>query len=272
MTSDILNNNTPVEKYSVAGRNIFVKREDLSTSWPAPSLAKLRGCLLRMISLKENSVTSIGVFDTRISKSAWGVAYLASKLGGISVDAYYPEIKAEAGQLHQQQFMAKKLGAILHPMKGGRTAVLYSRAKREVENNGNYMMPLGLVVEESVDAIAAEANTIPENFLGGDLVVCTGSGMTLAGIIKGIASKQHHIYGISAGMNTQRQIRRINSVNVEIPENVSIILPENCDYYSQENISVPFPSSVYYDRKAWKWLLENLEILREPTIFWNIGV
>ena len=272
MTSDILNNNTPVEKYSVAGRNIFVKREDLSTSWPAPSLAKLRGCLLRMVSLKDAGVTSIGVFDTRISKSAWGVAYLASKLGRLSVDAYYPELKSEFGQLHQQQLMAKQLGATLHPMRGGRTAVLYSKAKHEVENAGNYMMPLGLVVEESVDAIATESRTIPNIFLGGDLVVCTGSGMTLAGIIKGISMHQHHIYGISAGMSTKRQINRINSVRVEIPENVSIILPDGSEYYKPENISVPFPSSLYYDRKAWKWLLENLEILREPTIFWNIGV
>ena len=179
MTSDgILRNNTPVEQYEISGRTINVKREDLSTFWPAPSLAKLRGCLLRLEKVKEAGYTLVGCLDTRISKSGWGVAYLVNRIGDMEVHAYYPELKSERGYKHQQQHMSEFLGATLHPMVGGRTAILYTRAKREIEQQDGYMMPMGLVVEESVDAIATEARTVPDCYLGGDLVVCTGSGLS----------------------------------------------------------------------------------------------
>lgn len=268
----ILRDNTPVEQYVVDGRTINVKREDLATSWPAPSLAKLRGCLKRLEAVKATGFTKIGVLDTRISKSGWGVAYLAKEMGDLDVHAYYPDIKGDKGVLHQQQKMSRDLGATLHPMKGGRTAVLYAQARREVESTGGYMMPMGLTVEESVNAIAAEASTIPENFLGGDLVVCTGSCMTLSGITKALAPKLKHIYGISAGMNTAKQTKRCGMAGVDLPANVRLILPEGVDYYSQETIETPFPCSIYYDKKAWRWMINNLSELQDPIIFWNIGV
>lgn len=272
MTSDILRDNTPIEQYVVNGRVINVKREDLSTFWPAPSLAKLRGCLMRLEKVKAEGYTLVGCLDTRISKSGWGVAYLASKLGGIDVHAYYPELKAERGYKHQQQHMAEFLGAELHPMVGGRTAILYAKARREIVAKGGYMMPMGLVVEESVEAIAKEARSIPEAFLGGDIVVCTGSGMTLTGITKALAEKTNTIYGISAGMNISKQRRRAKSVGIDLPENVELILPEGVDYFAQDSTPTPFPSSLYYDRKAWHWMLDNLDSLRDPIVFWNIGV
>lgn len=268
----ILRDNTPIEQYIINDRTINVKREDLATSWPAPSLAKLRGCLKRLEKVKAEGYTKIGVLDTRISKSGWGVAYLARELGGLEVHAYFPSIKADNGILHQQQKMSQELGAILHPMKGGRTAVLYSQAKKEILSLGGYMMPMGLTVEESVVAIASESDTIPSSLLGGDLVVCTGSCMTLSGITKSLASKLHKIYGISAGMNTAKQEKRCGVAGVQLPTNVELVLPEGVDYYSQETIDTPFPCSVYYDKKAWRWLVENLDILQDPIIFWNIGV
>jgi 1-aminocyclopropane-1-carboxylate deaminase/D-cysteine desulfhydrase-like pyridoxal-dependent ACC family enzyme len=268
----ILRNNTPIEQYIITGRTINVKREDLATSWPAPSLAKLRGCLKRLEKVKADGYTKIGVLDTRISKSGWGVAYLAKELGDLEVHAYFPAIKADNGKLHQQQKMSQQLGAILHPMKGGRTAVLYSQAKKEIIASGGYMMPMGLTVEESVNAIAEEASTIPSQFLGGDLVVCTGSCMTLSGITVALAPKLNKIYGISAGMNTAKQEKRCGVAGVQLPTNVELILPPGIDYYSQETIETPFPSSIYYDKKAWRWLTENLDKLQDPVIFWNIGV
>lgn len=272
----ILRDNTPIEQYVITGRTINVKREDLATSWPAPSLAKLRGCLKRLEKVKADGYTKIGVLDTRISKSGWGVAYLARELGGLEVHAYFPSIKSDNGILHQQQKMSQNLGAILHPMKAPRghryNINYYTEAKKEVDSFGGYMMPMGLTVEESVTAISKEASSVPESFLGGDLVVCTGSGMTLGGIIKGLAPKLRMIYGISAGMNIKTQAKKCRLAGVDLRANVELIMPDGVGYYSQENIDTPFPCSIYYDKKAWRWLTENLDILQDPIIFWNIGV
>jgi hypothetical protein len=73
-------------------------------------------------------------------------------------------------------------------------------------------------------------------------------------------------------MNTVKQEKRCGVAGVQLPTNVELILPPGIDYYSQEKIDTPFPSSIYYDKKAWRWLTENLEKLQDPVIFWNIGV
>lgn len=43
------------------------------------------------------------------------------------------------------------------------------------------------------------------------------------------------------------------------------------EYTQREKCECPFPSNEFYDRKAWKWLLDNYEKLKAPILFWNIG-
>jgi len=43
------------------------------------------------------------------------------------------------------------------------------------------------------------------------------------------------------------------------------------EYPDIENMHCPFPCNPYYDRKAWKWLIENYTDLQKPILFWNIG-
>jgi len=266
----IIKNNTPIQKFQLNGFDVFVKREDLATEFPAPKLAKLRGVYIKLKELKEKGTKILGVLDTRISKSGWGVAYLAKEMG-FKVYAFYPKLKSET-ELQEQQKMAKMLGAVLVGMKAGRTGVLYGQAKVEIERIGGYMLPMGLTLPESIKEISREAKTIPKEYLGGDLVLSVGSGMSIAGIADGIADKMNFIYGISAGMNTKKQRNRIlKESGHELPKNVRLIRPAGIDYYSEDNIFTPFPSSVYYDKKAWRWLSENITKLKQPILFWNIG-
>ena len=41
---------------------------------------------------------------------------------------------------------------------------------------------------------------------------------------------------------------------------------------NEENIHTEFSSSIYYDKKALKWLDDNYNKLEQPVLFWNIGV
>ena len=269
---NLIIDNTPIERYILGeGKEVFVKREDLCVSPPSPALAKLRGVHKRLLSLKELGVNLVGVLDTRVSKSAWGVAYLAKELG-IKVVAYYPHLK-EYIEMPTNQKRCKEMGAEIYPLKGGRTAVLYSWAKKDIEKRGGYMMPMGLVVKESIDAVSKEAKLIPQQYLGGSIVLCVGSGMTIAGVSLGIADKVKTIYGISAGMSTERQRKKIKVTGgFSLPKNVNLILPDGVGYYDVEKIETPFPSSPYYDKKAWAWMLKNYETIPKPLLFWNIGV
>jgi hypothetical protein len=42
-------------------------------------------------------------------------------------------------------------------------------------------------------------------------------------------------------------------------------------YTDAVDFSSPFPCNPYYDKKAWKWTVENCEKLAKPILFWNIG-
>ena len=297
---------TPIENYKILDRDIFVKREALCIpSNQAPALAKLRGVYFRLIKLKKEGIKLIGVTDTRISKSGWGVAYLLNEVKGMKLINFFPLLKDQT-QSNESQKMVVSLGYDVCGLKAGRTAVVYSNAKKMLAGYINaYMLPLGLVVEESVSAIMEEAMLIEDKYLGGDIVVSVGSGMTILGISLAVSSKVNKIYGISAGMSTDRQMERIKNISeainapelpgisglqikpsasslsylskfrlnvCDLPKNVQLILPAGVEYYQEENIETPFPCSIYYDKKAWRWMVDNIEILKSPILFWNIGV
>ena len=49
------------------------------------------------------------------------------------------------------------------------------------------------------------------------------------------------------------------------------VIDYNYEYRYKEEVDCPFPCNPYYDRKAWKWLLDKLPKLKQPILFWNIG-
>jgi hypothetical protein len=53
---------------------------------------------------------------------------------------------------------------------------------------------------------------------------------------------------------------------------LDIILSPYGYYTPLETGSCPFPTSPYYDMKAWEWLTKNITSLTQPVLFWNIGV
>jgi hypothetical protein len=73
-------------------------------------------------------------------------------------------------------------------------------------------------------------------------------------------------------MSPTRQKKRIfDLLGLDLPSNVEIIKSEK-DYYTPEEIDCPFPSSIWYDRKAYRWMKEHINELKQPILFWNIGV
>jgi len=49
------------------------------------------------------------------------------------------------------------------------------------------------------------------------------------------------------------------------------IIDAGFEYTDKETFKCPFPCNPYYDRKAWRWLAENINSLAKPLLFWNIG-
>jgi len=267
-----INEQTPISKYIINNNEIFVKREDLFSTYPAPSLAKLRGIIKYVEKLEREGVKLLGILDTRISKSGWGLAYLCNQKN-IEVICFYPKLKAEK-ELPKIQQMEKQLGAEVYPLQAGRISILYSQAKKIMIEKGGHMMPMGLVLEETKNEVSKLINKEEyEKFKS--IVVSLGTGTICAEIIDGVEKNldtKPKIYGVSCGMNISKIKKRITSLlQYKLPENVSLIT-SNYDYYDEENIHTEFPSSIYYDKKALKWLDDNYNKLEQPVLFWNIGV
>jgi len=263
---------TPIEKYDCGGRSVLVKREDLCIDDDeAPPLAKLRGVYEHLKTIKINDeLRGVAVFDTRVSKAGWGVAYLCKAMG-LPCHCFFPWLKRDKEFAFQQQ-RSGELGAILRPMRGGRTAVLYAQARMEAVRERLYMLPLGLVCPETVNAHRKVATTLPK---GIPVVLAMGTGTIAAGVALGI---KEIVYGVSVGMSPDKQRKRMRRLMLSAGADIAMadealarvrIWVDPRDYYSPEMRPVPFPSSIWYDRKAWYWLSEHHE-LRE-AVFYNIG-
>lgn len=261
---------TPTERYTVLGRTVWVKREDLCAPPGAPHLAKMRGCVHRLKMAADVGFREVGCLDTRISVSAWATAYMAQQFG-LHVVAFYPKCKDDPDEVPWRQARAAELGAEPYALPGGRNGVVYGRAKAIMRERGGYMMPMGLVLSESADAAMRQTRTIPPEARGGDVVLSVGSGVMLAGVSAGLAVDSHAIYGVSCGMANARQRSRAERViKAPLAKNVHL-LQSGYGYYDEAVARAPFPCNRFYDLKAWEWLVRNLDSLRDPILFWNIG-
>lgn len=108
-------------------------------------------------------------------------------------------------------------------------------------------------------------------------MVYTGTGTILSGILLGLRVLPT-IYGISACISNEKKASHIRSMTsladwqrkYDIQACLTLV-PEIMGYYEACDTEVPFPCSPYYDRKAWKWMLQNLDNLKDPVVFWDIG-
>lgn len=58
--SSLFREHTPIETYRIRGSEIFVKRDDLFATKPAPPLAKLRGLRLVLEKAYADGVRTVG--------------------------------------------------------------------------------------------------------------------------------------------------------------------------------------------------------------------
>lgn len=271
-----MNIDTPIERYEVGGKLVYVKREDLCCPFPGPNNAKARGVYSYMKMFADAGVEKFGVLDTKVSRSGWIVAWVGQELG-VEVYDFYPVYKDDKG-LRFTQRMAKRLGANLVPQKAGRQWWRYRQAEEYMKSINGHMLPDMLKLPTSVEEVANVVRLTNKKYLRGTIVVSAGSGIMLAGIMKGLGDRGIYpkIYAILASNTTVRS-REKNIVRFLPPlEYAKIwvrthIINAGYEYLDRELYPSPFPCDVYYDRKAWKWLVQNIDRLEEPILFWNIG-
>jgi 1-aminocyclopropane-1-carboxylate deaminase/D-cysteine desulfhydrase-like pyridoxal-dependent ACC family enzyme len=259
---------TPVEKFYVEGREIFVKRDDLYGVPPCPPLGKLRGLRILLKELNERGQRLVGCWDTRISKLGQGLAAAALEFPRMRTIVSYPTRRG--APTPPAVMAAEKLGATIHPVPGGRIAISFARARNYIESKGGVMLPFGLECEEAVEGVAREAARLDPELAAGTIVLCCGSGVTLAGLLTGLPRTPRRIIGLSSGRSLSKIescVRRHVGVLPHALELHDAMMP----YSEVPDVECPFPSHPNYDLKAWHHLVENLNDYSDPVLFWNIG-
>lgn len=268
ITKEMFTEHTPLELYELRRKRIWVKRDDLFARWPSPPLGKLRGALVVLEKLHSQGVNTVGCWDTRISALGQGIAACALRFPNMRVIVAYPATKGSV--VPEPLRLAAELGAEVLPVKAGRLTISFAAARHEVERRGGSMLPFGLECNESVDAVAKEAATVPSEYLeGGTVVVSCGSGVTLAGLVLGMGARPRRFIGVSSGRSVSAIKRCLMKYNA--PLNCVTLIPAESSYAKAWDGAVPFPSHSHYDKKAWAYLEKSANTLRHPILFWNVG-
>jgi 1-aminocyclopropane-1-carboxylate deaminase/D-cysteine desulfhydrase-like pyridoxal-dependent ACC family enzyme len=260
---------TPIERVKTRGRVVLVKRDDLYARAPAPPVAKLRGLERLIPRLRAEGIELVGCFEASVSSIGQGLAALCNGLPGIRCVVAYPFVRNR--ELTASLSNAKALGADLLPIPSNYVGICYAQARQLIEARGGYMIPFGFECEEAIAAIESEARTVPVRYLrGGALVACCGSGVTLAGLLRGLPILPTKVVGVSSGRSIPRLTACLARHCTNIPSVVELhaaLLP----YSSRAKCSCPFPCNPYYDLKAWQHLNDHLNEYPDPVLFWNIG-
>ncbi len=281
---------TPIEKYHFQGKEIFVKREDLAVPPDGPQFAKPRGLEKHLEKLKDQGVETVSYMDTTLSMGGWAVAYFAQKLGMKSI-IFYPSFKDGSFRDHQKVQIEKwgECGAEVLPLKNpNRQKINHYRAKSILKEKypDAYILPQGLPFEETKHEVAKQIALLDKEYK--TIVTVIGSGTMCAGILMGLmkCDMKTQVHGVFCAPksleNMRKRIMTMAGQDKELPKGFNLLNKKSVksslflydigyEYTQREKCECPFPSNEFYDRKAWKWLLDNYEKLKAPILFWNIG-
>jgi 1-aminocyclopropane-1-carboxylate deaminase/D-cysteine desulfhydrase-like pyridoxal-dependent ACC family enzyme len=269
----------PIEKYDYDGHDVYVVRDDLTSKFPGPNNSKVRGLLYKLQELHERGVKTIASQDTSISRIGWGVSWLAKKFDMTHYN-FYPAKKG----LNFYQRMSKYWGGKLVPLPGTfsnafRVAAMKWMARHNVKAE---FLPIGLSMPEAVQANADLVSILPSDLFEGSLIISVSSGTICAGLFYGTILNNYKtdIYGVMSSSFKNRRQKIIYLVRrtalglgrpIKVYDSRLKLIDLGYKYKQREFLIPPFPCDLFLDRKAWKFLVDNIDKLKEPIVFWNVG-
>jgi 1-aminocyclopropane-1-carboxylate deaminase/D-cysteine desulfhydrase-like pyridoxal-dependent ACC family enzyme len=177
---------------------VWLKRDDLFRV-AGVSGGKARTCW--QLAHESLVATSLGLVTagSRYSPQVNIVAHVGAELE-VPVLAYVP-----SGPWSPEVQLAADAGARVVAVTPGHNSVIRARARQWADEQGWCHIPFGMECQEAVDRTAAQVVNMPEGVRR--LVVPVGSGMSLAGILWGLAADQLvPVLGVCVGANPTRRL------------------------------------------------------------------
>lgn len=271
--SDYINTDIPLETYTVKGKDVQVWRGDLmGDGYYLPRWSKVGAIfqLLKNYADRDKPLTHMAVDG---SWSGWTIAAFAEELG---IEFYYsfPDSKKFNRQIVFDT-LEKYPNTKLNPVDPNMLQIMYNTLKRQVREEGWQMLPYAF---NHPWFINYNKELIKQYEKFDNLVVSSGSGVVLTGLVQGFYEEElktfwhpqldRHVWTTcQSSANTVAQVVKENGIHLPINIEESIYnFDDRMDGYE-----APFPCNQFWDLKQWKWLEDNIEQLEGSILFWNIG-
>lgn len=259
-----LNLTTPVEEYTIGGKKVLVKRDDLvGDNDRYPYWGKqyaVEACVAAL-----DKTTPLVHLTVGQSYSGWALA-AAAKAHGVKLYLTIPNSKKVLENRWTQK--AVDYGAELIPLHPNMTSILRKQTQKIARENGWQIMPYGFAMEEFFQGIKDRIDTVDRNSYN-SIVVSVGTGGCACGVLLA-ARGEKQVYAISVSpLSGPEQIIRTR-FDGELPSNLELV--RSPFKFEEPVVDVaPFPCNKSWDAKAWVWMNEHIADLADPILFYNIG-
>ena len=175
-----MNQNTPVEKYTLKGRTILVKRDDLvGDNDILPPWGKMTG-IDALLEKHINPKYPLIHLAVNGSWSGWALSELCKRRGIKFIYAYAPSKT-------YSQFILDKARANkceFYELKPNMMAILYAQVKKYARQNDIQMLPYAFDHQDYRNDLKIRATETFKEHLVDHLVISAGSGVTSSGIVE----------------------------------------------------------------------------------------
>lgn len=268
-----LNTDTPLEEYKIKGRSVWVKRDDLMGDGihlpPWGKMAAIYELVNKYID-KSKPLTHLSVDG---SWSGWTLAAVCEDLG---IEFYYshPDSKKISKQL-LSEVKEKYPNCKFNPIKPNMMAIMYNSLKKQAREKGWQMLPYAFDHDFYKDYLKDRIQPY-KHFK--NLVVSSGSGVTISGLLKGFFEEELKEFwpqtekrAWTTCVSSESSIKKMFKKNglAQLPIDIrksEYDFDDRLEWYE-----TPFPCNQFWDIKQWKWLEENIDKLDGDILFWNIG-
>lgn len=276
---DLIAEIAPEEEYSIRGKSVIVRRDDLAFKSPLPPNAKMAALYELVKRAAEQGYKKVVMFAKKQQGTSYAIGLpVFCSMFDIEPIITVPMSKAyvEANTLTEWQLEAIGRGARLERLHPNMVSINVNQSKKIAEAEGAYFIPFGFDDALSVEAHANKFS-LPDYKIG-TLITATMTGMILAGLVTQIYRRGYEVeklYGISCGRPVENVFKSMNKYITYLYEAQLLDYLEFINPYPRNFIPAfkeeRFPLHPDYEAKAWYWLYTNIDSLQEPIYFINVG-
>jgi hypothetical protein len=267
------NENTPLEEYKLKNRSVWVKRDDLmGDGVHLPPWGKI-GAVYELVKKYVDRNKPLTHLSVDGSWTGWVLASICRDLG-IEFHVSYPDSK----KISQEYLgMIKEMYPEVHmnPIRPNMMQIMYNSLKKQAKDMDWQMLPYAFdhefyrnYLKERIQPYTHFKN----------LVVSSGSGVTLSGLMMGYYKDELNEFlpktdkmvwttCVSSESSIQKMLKKSGVGHLPIS-----IRKSEFDFDNRlDDYKAPFPCNQFWDIKQWHWLENNIESIEGDILFWNVG-